>query len=594
MADIKSLSVKIGADTSDFIKELNKADRSIKNTSKTAKELQKSLELDFSETRFLQAQKKTQKALEDTRAKAEVIRKELKYLKDNGFVNTDSYEKLEMKLAESEVYAQKLNQQLKDINDIGAKQATKSFDEFSSKLETAAKKMTVVSAAAGAGLVGISKLAKDAVKVGDDLQTTADSYNLSAEAIQKWNYIAIQSDVASEQLYKGMQKVNTVVGNIMQGTSNNATKAIKDLYGDLNKLPQNTEQAFTSIIDGLSKVNDSTMRSYYATQIFGEELSTKLIPIIKGGTDNLSNLSAEFEAVGYLSNSQVRKLADFDNELNRINKSFENVKTEIGMAFIPVLDVLANILNTHVVPLIKRISDFIDNIPSGIKNFTTTLLLLVTALSPMLLGVSRLISLLSKLPNILTLLSTHPIIAAVLAGAAAVLYLYNTNTKLAKSIDNIINMQGRAIKSVLNPLFAILKNIMQIVTPLIDLIGNMLVLAIDKLIIVMRPFLWVLEKISDIISFIIDGIGKIFNFSGWFGLGGNNESEATNTNDSDLQNYNFKIPSTSTNNSIQNYSNDTYNVNIELNASGELEYDTETLANEVIRKIVVAKQSSGR
>ena len=54
---IKGLSVKIGADTSDFIKELKKVDKEINQTQKTANELQKGLQLDFNDKRFIQAQR---------------------------------------------------------------------------------------------------------------------------------------------------------------------------------------------------------------------------------------------------------------------------------------------------------------------------------------------------------------------------------------------------------------------------------------------------------------------------------------------------------------------------------------------------------
>ena len=56
---IKGLTVKIGADTSDFIKGLKSVDREINQTQKTANALQKGLKLDYNEKNFIQAQKHT-------------------------------------------------------------------------------------------------------------------------------------------------------------------------------------------------------------------------------------------------------------------------------------------------------------------------------------------------------------------------------------------------------------------------------------------------------------------------------------------------------------------------------------------------------
>lgn len=113
--------------------------------------------------------------------------------------------------------------------------------------------MTAVSVAAGGLLAGMTKLAKDAVKTGDEIATNADKYNLSAEAIQRWNYIALQSDVPSETLYKSMVKVRDAVGTKLAGQTNNATKALESLGLSLENIGTD-EQAFTKIVDALSNV----------------------------------------------------------------------------------------------------------------------------------------------------------------------------------------------------------------------------------------------------------------------------------------------------------------------------------------------------
>ena len=96
MAEIKSVSVKIGADTKDFIDGLKKADKANASTAKTAKEIEKGLKIDFNEKNFLQAQKQMQSALEQTRSKAEQIRDRLKELEKSGRVDTEDYRKLEL------------------------------------------------------------------------------------------------------------------------------------------------------------------------------------------------------------------------------------------------------------------------------------------------------------------------------------------------------------------------------------------------------------------------------------------------------------------------------------------------------------------
>ena len=124
---IKGLTVKIGADTSDFIKELKKVDKEINQTQKTANELQKGLKLEFNANSFTQAQKQVQKALETTEQKAKAIKEQLKFLETTGGVDTEGYAKLQTELAKTETKALQLKEQLRDIDKIRFESATKNI-----------------------------------------------------------------------------------------------------------------------------------------------------------------------------------------------------------------------------------------------------------------------------------------------------------------------------------------------------------------------------------------------------------------------------------------------------------------------------------
>ena len=56
----------------------------------------------------------------------------------------------------------------------------------------------------------------------------------------------------------------------------------------------------------------------------------------------------------------------------------------------------------------------------------------------------------------------------------------------------------------------------------------------------------------------------------------------------------YKIPTSNSGGNTYNEDNSQYNIDINLNATGNLDYDAKTLADEVIKQIVVKKQSSGK
>lgn len=404
----KSFSLKIGADTSDFIKGLKQADRAIKATEKEAKALKSGLKVEFDTKRFQSAQALAQKALVQTEGKAAAIRKELDYIAKNGGVDTESYSKLQEELTKTENKAVLLKNELKEIDNIKMSNATKGIDNLSSSLTKAGNATKGLSIAAAGAIAGVVKLGVDAVKTGDEIQTTADKYSLSAEEIQKWNYIALQSDVASEQMYKGISKVRDALGTALVGNTNNATKAISQLGLNIQELG-NADEAFYKIITAMSAIEDSTLQTYYANEIFGQEMATNLIPLIKQGSGALEELSREFEDVGYLSEEQIKSLSDFDNELNKVKTQLSNTKTEIGMAFLPVLEKLAKFLNETILPALKKFADWFANLPEPIQNTILVITGLLAVLSPVLLIGGKIFSLVGSLikgiPNLTKVLN---------------------------------------------------------------------------------------------------------------------------------------------------------------------------------------------
>ena len=439
---IKGLTVKIGADTSDFIKGLKAVDREINQTQKTANSLQKGLKLDYNEKNFLQAQKQVQSALSTTEEKAKAIRQQMETLEKSGNIDTDGYRRLETELSKSETKASQLRNQLEELDKIKLDNANKSVEKLSKGFENAAKKTAVFSAAAVGAIAGINKLGSDAAAKGGEIQDFADRLGISAESIQRYNYIALQSGVETEQLVKSIAKSRDAIGTAMSGTVNTSTKALQVLFGDLDTIPQNAEEGFSAIIEQLRKVEDSTLQAYYANEIFGERLATNLIPLINNGADRLNQLNAEFETIGYLSNDQVQALADFDDELNIMRERMELAKTEMGIALIPIMERFVDLLENNVIPAIKGLADWFDSLSAPMQGVVVNGLLLVAALSPVLLILSKIIGVIPALGKAFQWLKGHvnatQIGFAALAGAIGLTFDLIGNWEQMSTIEKIL------------------------------------------------------------------------------------------------------------------------------------------------------------
>lgn len=356
---IKGLTVKIGADTSDFIKELKKVDKEINTTNKQANELQKGLELEFDEGRFIQAQKLVQQSLEQTEEKVKAIREQLKYLEQTGGVDTDGYKRLQTELYKAENNAILLKQKLEDVNNVKTTGITTKIKNIVSGL----KASTVAVAAAA---TAVYKVGKSSAEAGAYIQDLADRLGIAAEEVQRYDYIALQSGVSTEELAKSIAKARDAIGTAFTGTTNTATKALETLFGSLNNIPKSTEEGFNAIIGKLSQIEDSTMQAYYANEIFGERLATNLIPLINNGADKLEQLNKEFETLGYLSNEEVQQLADLDDNFNKITKKVQNLTYQLGVVLAPIIEMIIEILEP-VVSLLQTIMDLITPVIDGIS-----------------------------------------------------------------------------------------------------------------------------------------------------------------------------------------------------------------------------------
>ncbi len=567
MADkIKGLTVKIGADTTDFLRELKKVDKEINQTQKTATELEKSLQLEFNANRFTQAQQQVQRALNETNEKAKAIKEQLAYLERTGGIDTDGYQKLQLELAKTETQALKLNEQLKQIDKLKFNNATKSITDLSDNLGNAAKKTAILSATAAGAIAGIYKLGTSTASVGAELQDYSDRLGVSAEELQRWNYIAMQSGLETEQLTKSMSKARDAIGTALTGGSNTATTALQTLIGDLSKLPQDTSQGFQVIINALANVEDSTLQAYYANEIFGEKLATNLIPLINQGAGTIAKFNNEFEQIGYLSNEQVQSLADFDDQMNIVNGKLALAKNELGIAILPLVEKFTEILTNVVVPAIKNLADWFNNLSEPMQNIITGGLMLIGVLSPMLLILSKIVGVIPSLIKMFNALRSAS---------------WQTYAGIA------------AIGAALGLVFDLIGNWGQMTT--FEKVLKSLALAALVAAAAMTVFhaSWSLGlAVGAITAAVVAGIAAINSAGKSIGID-------TNFKDSDsISNYansSYKVPTNADYGSkTYNEDNSTYNININADLTGDLNYDAKALADQVIKQIQVAKQSSGR
>ncbi len=364
----KSVTIKIGADTQDFLNEMKKADTQISRTQKTANYLAKSLKLNPSTTKFNAAQKQYQKALDQTEQNAEKLRQKLEELKASGRMETDDYANLEAQLAKTEARADELKNKLENLPEVDVKKLTDKLEDAGQKMDTLASKTKGVSIAATGVLAGGLALAKNAAQTGAEIDDLSQRFDVNAETIQRWQYLAMQGGVDVDVFTKSLVKMRAAVADVAAGTSNKATETLFSLGLDPSKF-SSTEEMFNAITQALSNMEDKTLQAAYANELFGDKIATEMLQYINTGKEEIAKWNAEFDAMPKLTGEQVEALAELDDQFNRLKTSMKYAGAELGLAFMPIAEKVVGWIEEHFIPAIEDLAEGFEEMPEWLQDF---------------------------------------------------------------------------------------------------------------------------------------------------------------------------------------------------------------------------------
>lgn len=507
---VRGLTVEISADASSFNKEMSSMRKAAQSSQSELNALQKSLELKFDSDKFSRAQKVAQQAIDQTANNADVLRRRLEYLENTGNIDTDQYRKLKSELAKTELQAQQLEKQLEKINQIKFNAISESVTKVGNAISGVGKALTPISAAAGAALTGLSALGIKAAATGGEIDDLSQQLGVSAEKVQEWQYLALQTGVGVDTFNNALVKARAALVDLSAGTINNASKALQSLGLNIDNF-KNKEQMFDGILTALASMKDKTLQTAYANEIFGDKIANQMIPFLNAGAENINKLKDEFTTLGALTNEQIKTLATLDDTFNRVKESLKNVCLQIGASFAPLLQRIADMINNDVVPKLQKLADWFNTLTVEQQEFAVKALLVVAALAPLALGIGKVVSavggIIKAIPALqagLSALAANPIILIIAVVAAILLLLYTRCEAFRAAINNLVSTIGEALKPALDAVMQVLNLLMSILQPIIDLVGGILAVAINVISEALQPVIGIIQAIFDIISPLLD------------------------------------------------------------------------------------------
>ncbi len=205
---------------------------------------------------------------------------------------------------------------------------------------------------------------------------TAERTGISRERFQELGFAAKLTGSSAETLGGALQKMQINVGAATAGS-----KELKDMFKGLGinikdasgKL-KSSDALFDTFVDRISKIKDPSLQAQAAVKIFGKS-ATELLPLIRGGSAGLKEMSDEARRLGIvISDSAVREGETFGDTLDTIHAALSGVGNTIGSALVPQLNKLGGQLIENIVKYRPQIEAFAlafaENLPGNIEKIT--------------------------------------------------------------------------------------------------------------------------------------------------------------------------------------------------------------------------------
>lgn len=254
--------------------------------------------------------------------------------------------------------------------------------------------------AAGTALAAVSV---KAIRFGSDLYDMSQKTGISVEKLQEFEYIASQLgtnlstlSTANTQLLKSMREA--------QKEASVQSKIFKELRIETINLDgsfRSTEEVFLDTRKALSSIEDQTLRTMLAERLF-KGSHQDLIRVLSEDEQSIQNMRNRFKELGLeVSELNVKALNDLGDRFAEIRLQIKTASTMIAVALLPLLNSIADTIQTKVIPTLAYFSHQLSNLsPEQIQQIAITAAK-IAAIGPGLLIVS---SLLFKISSGLTLL----------------------------------------------------------------------------------------------------------------------------------------------------------------------------------------------
>lgn len=172
----------------------------------------------------------------------------------------------------------------------------------------------------------------------DELQTTADKWEMDPEKVYRMRQTATQIDTDAETIFQARKKLIKAMGQQDSEETMGAFAALG--ISDLSGTEENIEDVFWNAGKAMMGMENTVARNEYATRLFGRSWE-ELIPIFNAGRQEYEET---MESWDWMGDKQFESLKDLNDEQMKLNAAWETFQHQFEGALAPALTNVMEIL----------------------------------------------------------------------------------------------------------------------------------------------------------------------------------------------------------------------------------------------------------
>lgn len=246
-----------------------------------------------------------------------------------------------------------------------------------------------IGAGALAGTLALGKMLNTATNTGDEIMKLKDKTGISAEELQRLQYITGQLGAKFEAIPTVMGALTKNMAAARSGSKETAAAfqalgvKVTDSTGKLR--PQSA--VFKETLAQLSKVKNQSERNALAFKLYGKS-AADLFPLLNAGSGEIKKLASEADKLGLvMSGDQIAALDNLGDSMDKIKSAAKGIGNQIIGKLLPKIQPLIDKVVDKLPSLIPAISDgaggFIGNILDTAGKFAPVISEVMGTLSKM-------------------------------------------------------------------------------------------------------------------------------------------------------------------------------------------------------------------